>query len=168
VTNPTTFGLARWTPAGYNSAVTAELKLSLLDCDRSDPLADFFDAHAAIECRGAMLETTFVVAGRDLEVFATDLGRVPRAGDASALWLGGWETERNLRLQVTRAAPSDAGLVRVSMMSEDQESDIPRRMKTEFIVPFASLSKFSMDIQQLVERRIAGDATLTGEADGNE
>ena len=153
---------------GYNSAVTAELKLSLLDCDRSDPLADFFEARAAVDCRGVMHETSFVVAGRDLQVFATDLGRVPRAGAASAVLLGGWETERNLRLQMTRAALSDAGVVRVSMMSENPASDRPRRMETEFVVPFASLSKFSMDIQQLVERRIAGDATLTGEADGNE
>lgn len=160
--------LARCTSARYNSAVTAEFKLSLLDCDRSDPLADFFDAHAAVDCRGAVLETKFVVAARDLVAFAADLGRVPRARDASALLLGGWETERNLRLQVTRGPRSDVGVARVWMMNEEPEIDVPSRIQAEFVVPFASLSRFSLDIQQLVERRAPGDVTLTGEADGLE
>ena len=150
------------------SAVTAEFTLHLLDCDPRDPLADFFDAHAAIACRGVRLETAFVIAGRDLRAFAGDLDQLSRTRAASALLLGGWEAERNLRLHITRAPHSDAGVARVWIMSEETEDDLPARMKTELVVPFASLSKFSMDIHQLVERRAPGEVTLTGEADGLE
>jgi hypothetical protein len=148
--------------------VTAEFKLSLLGCDRSDPLADFFDARAAITIRGASHETAFVVAGRDLQAFATDLGRFAPAGNASALLLGGWEAERRLRLQITRAGHSDAGVARVWMNSDGSADGLQSDVETEFVVPFAALTRFSMDIHQLVEQRTLGDATLTGEADGNE
>jgi hypothetical protein len=148
--------------------VTAEFKLSLLDCDRSDPLADFFDARAAITVRGVSHETAFVVAGRDLLAFATGLAGLAPAADASALLLGGWDAERCLRLQVTRAERSDAGVVRVWMDSDDSADSLQSNVETEFVVPLAALTRFSMDIHQLVEQRALGDATLTGEADGNE
>jgi hypothetical protein len=164
----TIFDLAHRTPARYNRSVTAEFKLSLLDCDRSDPLADFFDARAAITVRGVACETAFVVAGRDLQAFATDLGRVAPAANASALLLGGWDAERCLRLQVTRAQHSDAGVARVWMDSDVSEDGLQSSMETQFVVPLAALTRFSMDIHQLVEERTLGDATLTGEADGNE
>jgi hypothetical protein len=148
--------------------VTAEFKLSLLDCDRSDLLADFFDARAAITLRGVSHETAFVVAGRDLQAFATDLGRLAPAADASALLVGGWDAERCLRLQVTRAQHSDAGVARVWMDSDVAEDGLQSSLETQFVVPLAALTRFSMDIHQLVEARTLGDATLTGEADGNE
>jgi hypothetical protein len=148
--------------------VTAEFTLRLLDCDRRDPLADFFDAHAAVASRGMRLETAFVVAGRDLRAFADDLDQLSRNREGSALLLGGWETERYLRLHVTRAGHSAAGVARVWMVSDDSENDADGRGKAEFVVPLDALSRFSIDIHQLVERREPGDLTLTGEADGIE
>jgi len=148
--------------------VTAEFKLSLLECDRSDPLADFFDARAAITLRGVSHETAFVVAGRDLQAFATDLGRLAPGADASALLLGGWDAERCLRLQVTHAGRSDAAVARVWMDSDGPADSLRSNVETEFVVPFAALMRFSMDIHQLVEQRTLGDVTLTAEADGNE
>jgi hypothetical protein len=148
--------------------VTAEFKLSLLDCDRSDPLADFFDARAAITHPGVTQEPAYVVAGRDLQALATALGRLAPAADASALLLGGWDAERCLRLQVTRVGRSDAAVARVWMDSDGSADSLQSNVETEFVVPFAALTRFSMDIHQLVEQRALGDVTLTGEADGNE
>jgi hypothetical protein len=155
-------------PRDTTSAVTAEFTLRLLDCDRRDPLADFFDAHATVASRDVRLETAFVVAGRDLRAFAHDLDQVSRSGKGSALLLGGWETERHLRLHVTRADRSGAGVARVWMVNDNAENDADGRGKAEFVVPLDALSRFSMDIHQLVERREPGDLTLTGEADGIE
>jgi hypothetical protein len=71
-------------------------------------------------------------------------------------------------LQVTRVGRSDAAVARVWMDSDGSADNLQSNVETEFVVPFAELTRFSMDIHQLVEQRALGDVTLTGEADGNE
>jgi len=146
--------------------VTAQFKLSLLNCDRSDPLADFFDARAAVVYRGLAGETTFfTVAGRDLQAFVADAGRLRDVAGASALLLGGWDAEKRLRLQITGAGFSGALAARVWIVHDNPAIDLQTRGVTEFVTSPDALSAFLKDIQHLVDRREPGDATLNGDAD---
>ena len=144
--------------------MTAHFKLSLLRCDASDPLADFFDARATLDCRGVTAETSFVVAGRDLAAFVSDAGRAQRGAGKPALLLGGWDAERNLRLVLVPARLSDTFETRVCMVSQTSKID-PERIESEFSAPSDAVSAFLKDIQHLVDRRELGDATLNGDAD---
>jgi hypothetical protein len=148
--------------------VTAQFKLSLLKCERSDPLADFFDARAAVISRDVAGETAFTVAGRDLQAFVTDASRLHVVTGASALLLGGWDAEKCLRLQITPAGFSGTSVVRVWIASDGSAADLPEsRVETEFVVPADALSAFLKDIQHLVDRRELGDTTLTGDAEAH-
>jgi hypothetical protein len=149
-----------------NSAVTAQFKLSLLNCDQSDPLADFFDARAAVASRGVAGATAFfTVAGRDLQAFVVDARRLRDSAGASALLTGGWDAEKRLRLQITPVGLSDAFVARVSIVSDDAEIDVQLSAVSEFVVSPDALSVFLADIQHLVDRRELGDATLNGDAE---
>lgn len=147
--------------------MTAQFKLSLLKCERSDPLADFFDARATVACRGFSGETAFTVAGRDLTAFVADAGRLRDAAGASALLLGGWDAAKRLRLEVTGAGLSGTRVVRVCIASHGPPIDLQRRVETEFVAETDALSAFLNDIQHLVDRRELGDATLNGDADAD-
>src|SRR5436190_1570717 len=138
-------------PRDIDKPVIARFTLSLLDCDRSDPLADFFDARAAVADRGSGSETAFTIAGRDLEAFVTDARRLQQANTASALLTGGWDAENRLRLQTTRAASSAAFLARVSIVSDDPATDLQSTTVTEFGSSPDGLSAFLKEIQQLVD-----------------
>jgi hypothetical protein len=149
-----------------NSAVTAQFKLSLLNCDQSDPLADFFDARAAVVYRGVAGPTAlFIVAGRDLQAFVVDARRLRAVAGASALLTGGWDAEKQLRLQITAVRLSDVFAVRVCIVSDDAEIDLQPSAVSEFVVSPDALSGFLADIQHLVDRRELGDATLNGDAE---
>lgn len=145
--------------------VTAQFKLSLLSCDRSDPLADFFDARATVSCRGVVAETSFTVAGRDLTAFVNDVGRTKHGSGTPALLLGGWEVERSLRLLLAPARLSDTFETRVSMVSHEPPIEPQSRFETEFNAPSDAVSAFLSEIQHLVDRRELGDATLNGDPD---
>ena len=147
--------------------MTAQFKLTLLRCDSSDPLADFFDARASVSRGGSTGETAFTVAGRDLHAFVTDAGRIQQAPDATALLTGGWDAEKELRLQISRVGSSDALEARVSIVSEDQANDSRAVTAAAFSTSPDALSRFLTDIQHLVERRLLGDATLDGDADAH-
>jgi hypothetical protein len=147
--------------------VTAQFKLSLLDCDHSDPLADFFEARAVVSHHAFASETEFTVAGRDLEAFVTDVRRIQQSSGASALLTGGWDAEKCLRLQITRRGFSDAFVARVSIVSDEAAIEPQGRTVTEFAVSPDALSAFLTDIHDLVDRRALGDATLNGDADAH-
>jgi hypothetical protein len=147
--------------------VTAQFTLSLLACDRDDPLADFFDARAAVAFRGSAGETTFTVAARDLEAFIADGRRILDVDGASALLTAGWEAEKCLRLQITRRGINDLFVARVWIVSDEPTIDLQTRTETEFATSPDAFSAFLRDIQHLVGRRELGDATLNGDADGN-
>jgi hypothetical protein len=147
--------------------VTAQFKLSLLECERSNPLADFFDARATVACGGFSGETAFTVAGRDLQAFVADAGRLRDVAGASALLLGGWDADKRLRLEVTGAGLSGTCVVRVCIASHGPPIDLQRRVETEFVAQSDALSAFLKDIQHLVDRRELGDATLNGDADAD-
>jgi hypothetical protein len=144
--------------------VTAQFKLSLLRCDPSDPLADFFDARATLDCRGVSAQTSFIVAGRDLTAFVSDAARAQRGSGKPALLLGGWDAERSLRLVLVPARLSDTFETRVCMVSQTSQAD-PERIESEFNAPSDAVSAFLKEIQHLVDRRELGDATLNGDAD---
>lgn len=145
--------------------MTAQFKLSLLDCDRSNPLADFFEARAAVSFQGSAGETAFTVAGRDLSAFVTDARRLLDVDGTSALLTAGWDVEKCLRLQIIRGEPSDALTARVSIVDDDAATDLQARTETEFATSPGALSAFLTDIQHLVGRRELGDATLNDDAD---
>lgn len=147
--------------------MTAQFKLTLLRCDRGDPLADFFDARATVSLRDSTGETAFTVAGRDLYAFVTDARRIQQRLAGSALLAGGWDAEKRLRLQISRAGSSDAFQARVSMVSDEPAIDRQGRTETEFAASAEAVSRFLSDIQHLVERRMLGDATLNGDADAH-
>jgi hypothetical protein len=147
--------------------VTAQFKLSLLNCERSDPLADFFDARAAVACRGFAGETAFTVAGRDLQAFVADASRLQDVAGGSALLLGGWDSEKRLRLEITRSGFSDACVARVWIASHAPPIDLEGRVETEFVAHSDALAAFLTDIQHFVDRRELGDATLNGDADAD-
>lgn len=154
-------------PDDMKGAVTAQFKLSLLKCERSNPLADFFDARATVACGGFSGETAFMVAGRDLQAFVADAGRLHDVAGASALLLGGWDAEKRLRLEVTDAGLSGTCVARVCIASHGPPADLQRRVETEFVAESDALSAFLKDIQHLVDRRELGDATLNGDADAD-
>jgi len=147
--------------------VKSQFKLSLLTCDDRNPLADFFDARAVVSCRGFSGETAFTVAGRDLQAFVADAGRIGDSNGGTALLLGGWDAERRLRLELARATHSDAVVARVWIVAHAPPTDLPARVETEFVAHVNALSVFLTDIQHLVDRRELGDATLNGDADAN-
>lgn len=147
--------------------MTIQFKLTLLRCDRSDPLADFFDARASVARRGSTGETEFTIAGRDLHAFLADAHRIQRAPGATALLTGGWDSEKRLRLQISHAPSSDAFEARVSIVSDDEVRDLRAVTTAEFTTSPDALSIFLTDIQHLVERRMLGDATLNGDADAH-
>ena len=105
-------------------SVTALFKLSLLDCDRSDPLADFFTAHASIDSPGVAGETAFTAAGRDLHVFVADAGKMQGDVSGSAVLLGGWDAESCLRLAVSRTEAGGPVVVHVSMLAHEQSTEL--------------------------------------------
>jgi len=145
--------------------VTAQFTLSLLDCDHSDSLADFFEARAAVSFQGSAGETAFTVAGRDLLAFVTDARRVLDVKGTSALLTVGWDVEKCLRLRISRREPSDAFTARVCIVNDDAATDLQARTETEFATSPGALSAFLTDIQHLVGRRELGDATLNDDAD---
>ncbi|HMA25563.1 MAG TPA: hypothetical protein VKP00_16240 [Gemmatimonadaceae bacterium] len=146
--------------------MTAQFKLSLLDCDTSDPLGDFFDARAEVVGRGlARQATLFTVAGRDLQAFVIDARRIRDVNGASALLTGGWDAEKSLRLRITHAGSSGAFVTRVCLVSDDLATDLQTVVETEFVASRDALSAFLTDIEHLVDRRELGDATLNGDAD---
>jgi hypothetical protein len=147
--------------------VKSQFKLSLLSCDDRHPLADFFDARAVVSCRGFAGETAFTVAGRDLQAFVADAGRIGDPDHRAALLLGGWDAERRLRLELSRATRSDAVVARVWIVAHAPPMEPQARVETEFIAPSEALSAFLADIQHLVDRRELGDATLNGDADAD-
>jgi hypothetical protein len=147
--------------------VTAQFKLSLLKCERDNPLADFFDARATVACGSFSGETAFTVAGRDLHAFVADASRLHDVPGASALLLGGWDAEKQLRLEVTGAGLSGTCVARVCIASRGPPTDLQRRVETEFVAEAGALSAFLKDIQHLVDRRELGDATLNGDADAD-
>ena len=159
--------LARRASARYHRAVTIQFKLTLLRCDRSDPLADFFDARASVARRGSSDETGFTIAGRDLNAFVAAARRIQRAPDATALLTGGWDVEKRFRLQISRAHSGEAFEARVSIVSDEAATDLQSRTETKFAASSDALSIFLTDIQHLVERRMLGDATLNGDADAH-
>lgn len=142
-----------------------QFKLSILDCDASDPFADFFDARASIACRGLGAQTAFTVAGRDLQAFVADAGRLQQAGRRSALLLGGWDAEKRLRLLITPADRSDTFETRVCILSHDDAIEADKRTEIEFLARSTALSTFLTGIQHFVDRRELGDAILNGDAD---
>ncbi|HEX8942235.1 MAG TPA: hypothetical protein VF785_03795 [Gemmatimonadaceae bacterium] len=145
--------------------MTAQFKLSILDCDTSDPFADFFDARASVACRGLGAQTAFTVAGRDLQAFVADAGRLREAARPSALLLGGWDAEKRLRLLITLADRSDTFETRVCILSHDDVIEADKITETEFLVRSDALSAFLTEVQHLVDRRELGDAILNGDAD---
>jgi hypothetical protein len=145
--------------------VTAQFKLSILDCDTSDPFADFFDARASVVCRGLGAQTAFTVAGRDLQAFVADAGGLRQAARTSALLLGGWDAEKRLRLLITLADPSDTFETRVCILSHDDAIEADTRTEIEFVARSNALSTFLTEIQHLVDRHELGDAILNGDAD---
>jgi hypothetical protein len=113
--------------------VTAQFKLSLLKCDRDNPLADFFEARATVACGGFSGETAFTVAGRDLHAFVGDASRLHDVPGASALLVGGWDAEKRLRLEVTGKGLSGTCVARVCIASHGPPVDLQRRVETEFV-----------------------------------
>ena len=145
--------------------MNSQFKLSLLRCDSSDPLADFFDARATVHCRGVAAETSFTVAGRDLAAFVSDASRIQAGSGTTALLLCGWEAERSLRLVIGPARLSDTFETRVCMVNQEQPIELQSKIESEFNAPSDAVSAFLREIQHLVDRRELGDATLTGDAD---
>ena len=80
----------------------AELSIGVNDQGASD--ADFLALRADVNCRGFSGHTAFVMARRDISLFAAEAKSLAGNAADSALLLGGFEkAEQPLRIQLTRA-----------------------------------------------------------------
>jgi hypothetical protein len=142
---------------------TAELSIGVSEHAATD--ADFLALRADVRCRGFSGVTLFVMARRDINLFAADAGALMTHSSDSALLLGGFEkADQPLRLQLTRAGLSGKFVARVRIATNGPRSDQWNRVETEFIAPADAFKAFVDGLRALANSANT-NAVLIGDAD---
>lgn len=145
--------------------MTADFRIALNEYEANPASSDFLDVRAEVACRGFSGQTGFWISRRDLDRFLGDIAGIRELTSDSARLLGGWDdAEERLRLEITRAGPSNGFLARVRIATTGPRGDQWNRVETEFICPLESMLAFELDLGRLVGERKPGRVVLSGDA----
>jgi len=145
----------------------AEFTLALRGYEsHPETIGDFLQLAARVDCRGFSGETWFQMSRRDLDRFVSEASALHAGAPEAVNFVGGWDDrEERMRVRLARAGISGGFAARVRIANTGPRTDQWHHVETDFVCPAPALARFLAELQRLVESRIAGTATLSGDAE---